>query len=63
MEALSVNRVNAVSALADPLRDDLYRLVAASDHPLSTDEAAAARGLPRSTTAFSFTGKPTDRAS
>jgi predicted ArsR family transcriptional regulator len=52
MDALSVNRVNAVSALADPLRDDLYRLVAASDHPLSTDEAAAARGLPRSTTAF-----------
>jgi predicted ArsR family transcriptional regulator len=52
MEALSVNRVDAVSALADRLREDLYRLVAASDHPLSRDEAAAALALPRSTAAF-----------
>jgi predicted ArsR family transcriptional regulator len=52
MEAFSANRVDAVSALADRLREDLYRLVAASDHPLSRDEAATAVGLPRSTAAF-----------
>ena len=38
--------------LSDRLRGELYRLVAASDHPLSRDEAAAAAGMPRSTAAF-----------
>jgi predicted ArsR family transcriptional regulator len=52
MEALSVNSVDAVGALSDRLRERLYRLVAASDHPLSRDEAAAAVALPRSTAAF-----------
>src|SRR3954452_15232263 len=52
MDALSSNSVNAVGALADRLREVLYRRVAASDHPLSRDEAAAGLGLPRSTAAF-----------
>ena len=45
-------RLAAVAALADPLRRGLYRLVAAEDHPVSRDEAAAAAGVPRSVAAF-----------
>ena len=45
-------RLAAVAALADPLRRRLYRLVAAEDHPISRDEAAAATGVPRSKAAF-----------
>ena len=41
MDALADNRVDAIGVLSDRLRGDLYRLVAASDHPLSRDEAAA----------------------
>jgi predicted ArsR family transcriptional regulator len=52
MESLSVNSVDAVGALADRARADLYGLVAASDHPVSRDEAATAVGLARSTAAF-----------
>lgn len=52
MDALAANRLQAVGALSDPRRIELYRLVAASDHPISRDEAATAVGLPRSTTAF-----------
>lgn len=52
MDSLAVNRVDAVGALTDSPRRELYRLVAASDHPLSRDEAAAAADLPRSTAAF-----------
>ena len=52
MDSLAVNRVDGVGALTDRLRRELYRLVAASDHPLSRDEAAAAANLPRSTAAF-----------
>src|SRR6187200_1687465 len=52
MNALAANRVDAIGMLSDRLRADLYRLVAASDHPLSRDEAAAAAGVPRSTAAF-----------
>lgn len=52
MDALAANRVEAVGVLSDPRRSDLYRLVAASDHPISRDEAAAAADLPRSTAAF-----------
>ncbi|GAA1994790.1 helix-turn-helix transcriptional regulator [Microbacterium pumilum] len=52
MESIAVNRVEAVGVLSDPLRGALYRLVAASDHPVSRDEAAQATGVPRSTAAF-----------
>ena len=52
MDALADNRVDAIGVLSDRLRGDLYRLVAASDHPLSRDEAAAAAEVPRSTAAF-----------
>jgi len=45
-------RLAAVAALADPLRRRLYRFVAAEDHPVSRDEAAAAAGVPRSVAAF-----------
>src|SRR4051794_37459182 len=52
MDPVVPNRVNAVAVVSDPLRGALYRLVAASDRPLSRDEAAAAAGTPRSTAAF-----------
>lgn len=52
MDALTVNRVDAVGVLSDRLRSELYRLVAASDRPLSRDETAKAAGMPRSTAAF-----------
>ena len=52
MDAFTVNRVDAVGVLSDPLRGELFRLVAASDHPVSRDEAAEAIGIPRSTAAF-----------
>src|SRR3954452_21880701 len=52
MDPIAPNRVDAVGVLSDRLRGALYRLVAASDRPLSRDEAAAAAGAPRSTAAF-----------
>lgn len=44
--------LGAAAALHDPVRKDLLRLVSASEHSLSRDEAANALGLPRSTVAF-----------
>lgn len=44
--------VSAVAALADPTRRGLYDLVAASDSPVSRDDAAAALDIPRATAAF-----------
>ena len=52
MNPLAASRVEAIGVLSDRLRGDLYRLVAASDHPLSRDEAATGAGLARSTAAF-----------
>lgn len=52
MDPLADNRVDAVAVLSDRLRGELYRLVAASEQPLSRDQAAEAVGMPRSTAAF-----------
>ncbi|GAA1966591.1 helix-turn-helix transcriptional regulator [Microbacterium deminutum] len=52
MEMLAENRLDAVGVLSDPRRHQLYRLVAASDRPLSRDQAAEAAGMPRSTAAL-----------
>jgi predicted ArsR family transcriptional regulator len=45
-------RVEAVAALADPVRRSLYEHVAASPEPVGRDAAAGALGLSRSTAAF-----------
>lgn len=45
-------RIAAVAALDQPLRRDLYRLVAGSDGWTTRDDAAAALGIPRSVAAF-----------
>lgn len=39
--------VTGIGALADPVRRELYRFVAAQPHPVSRDEAAAATGIAR----------------
>lgn len=44
--------LEAVAALKEPLRRELYRLVVARSRPVSRDEAAAAAGIPRSVAAF-----------
>jgi predicted ArsR family transcriptional regulator len=41
-----------IAALDDPTRRALYRYVAAADHDVSRDEAAAAVAAPRATSAF-----------
>lgn len=46
------NRADAVAALTDPQRRDLYRL--AADHAISRDDAATALGIPRSTAALNL---------
>lgn len=45
-------RIAGVAALDQPLRRDLYRLLAAAEAWTSRDEAAAALGVPRSVAAF-----------
>ena len=50
MSTLTPNRAEAVAALADPHRRELYRL--ATERPIGRDEAAAALGMPRSTAAM-----------
>ena len=44
--------VERLAVLGDDLRRRLYRFVAASDHPVSRDEAADALGVPRHTVKF-----------
>lgn len=46
------NRADAVAALVDPQRRDLYRL--AADHAVSREDAATALGIPRSTAALNL---------
>jgi predicted ArsR family transcriptional regulator len=48
----AANAVEAVSALDDPVRRNVYDLVAASTEPLTRDVAAARLGIPRSTATF-----------
>ena len=50
MSALNPERADAVAALADPVRRDLYRL--AAERAIGRDEAADALGIPRTTAAF-----------
>lgn len=50
MSILTAHRAEAVAALADPVRRDLFRLAARG--PLRRDEAADALGLPLSTAAL-----------
>lgn len=50
MSALIPERPDAVAALADPVRRDLYRL--AAERAIGRDEAADALGIPRTTAAF-----------
>ena len=45
-------RIAAIAALDQPLRRDLYRLLAAADGWTTRDEAAAALDIPRSVAAF-----------
>src|SRR4051812_41143047 len=45
-------QIAAVGALADPARRALYRFVAASEAPVSRDQAAAGVGLARHTVKF-----------
>lgn len=45
-------QIAAVASIAEPLRRNLYRLVVASEQPVSKDEAAEALGLARSVAAF-----------
>ena len=52
MDALQRNDVAALAAVADPVRRALYAAVAASDSPVSRDDAATAAGVPRSTAAL-----------
>ncbi|MDR7190370.1 putative ArsR family transcriptional regulator [Microbacterium sp. BE35] len=52
MSILTPNRAEAVAALADPQRRELYCL--ASERPIGRDEAAAALGMPRSTAAVNL---------
>ncbi|MGU3645229.1 helix-turn-helix transcriptional regulator [Microbacterium sp. C23T] len=52
MSILTPNRAEAVAALADPQRRELYRL--ATERPIGRDEAAAALGMPRSTAAVNL---------
>ncbi|WP_374975097.1 helix-turn-helix transcriptional regulator [Microbacterium trichothecenolyticum] len=52
MSTLTPNRAEAVAALADPQRRELYRL--ATERPIGRDEAAAALGMPRSTAAVNL---------
>src|SRR5690242_6010085 len=47
-----VARVTGVAALAEPVRRELYRFVAAQDAPVSRDDAAAGLGLARHTAKF-----------
>ena len=42
----------ALATLGDPARRALYAYVAAQDHPVARDEAAAATGMKRATAAF-----------
>lgn len=50
MSTLTPNRTDAMTALADPQRRELYRL--AIERDVSRDDAAEALGIPRSTAAF-----------
>jgi predicted ArsR family transcriptional regulator len=50
MSVFAVNRSEAMAALAEPARRELYRL--AAEHPIGRDDAAQALGIPRSTAAF-----------
>lgn len=50
-DPVSPNRLTALAALGEPVRRELYRMVAA-DGPLTRDEAATGIGIPRSTAAF-----------
>ncbi|GAA5090506.1 helix-turn-helix domain-containing protein [Microbacterium yannicii] len=52
MGILTPQRVDAVAALADAQRRELYRL--ASQRPISRDDAASALGIPRSTAALNL---------
>ena len=52
MDDARTAQVTAVAALAEPTRRRLYDTVVRSPHPLSRDDAAAATGVPRPTTAF-----------
>jgi predicted ArsR family transcriptional regulator len=52
VSTLTPNRAEAVAALADPQRRELYRL--AAERPIGRDEAAAALGMPRSTAAVNL---------
>jgi predicted ArsR family transcriptional regulator len=45
-------RISAVAALDQPLRRDLYRLLAGAPRWTTRDEASAALGIPRSVAAF-----------
>jgi predicted ArsR family transcriptional regulator len=45
-------RIAAIAALDQPLRRDLYRLLAGASRWTTRDEAAAALGIPRSVAAF-----------
>src|SRR6188474_2167485 len=45
-------RIAAIAALDQPLRRDLYRLLASTPAWTTRDEAAAALGIPRSVAAF-----------
>jgi predicted ArsR family transcriptional regulator len=45
-------RIAGIAALDQPLRRDLYRLLVASEHWTTRDEAAAALGISRSVAAF-----------
>ncbi|MDQ7880224.1 transcriptional regulator [Microbacterium sp. QXD-8] len=50
MSSLTPNRADAVAALSDPRRRELYRL--AAHRAISRDDAASALGIPRSTAAL-----------
>src|SRR4051812_6318579 len=52
MDADRSARVAAVAALAEPTRRRLYDHVVRQPAPVSRDDAAAALGVPRATTAF-----------
>ena len=52
MSTLTPHRADAVAALADPHRRELYRL--AAERPISRDDAALALGMPRSTAAVNL---------
>ena len=51
MTSLGRNDVDALAALGEPVRRNLYRAVVEAGSPLSRDDAAAAVGIPRSTAA------------